>query len=112
MVVIGDYERELVSHLISMLQSIPGVRIYGITDPRCYHERVPTVVFAMDGHTPTEIAAYLGKNHIYVWDGNYYAVEVLKTLGHEEDGLVRVGLAHYNTHTEIERLEVALKQLT
>jgi cysteine desulfurase family protein (TIGR01976 family) len=112
MVVIGDYERELVSHLISMLQSIPGIRIYGITDPQRFSKRVPTVVFSMEGHTPTEIAAYLGENHIYVWDGNYYALEVLKTLGHEEDGLVRVGLAHYNTHAEIERLEAALRQLT
>lgn len=111
MAVIGEYERELVGHLISMLQSFPNVRIYGVTDPQRFGERVPTVVFTMEGHTPQEIAEYLGKQHIYVWDGNYYAVEVMKTLGHEEQGMVRVGLAHYNTHAEIERLEAALHKL-
>jgi cysteine desulfurase family protein (TIGR01976 family) len=111
MAVVGEYERELAAHLISMLQSFPKVRIHGITDPQRLDERVPTVVFMMEGHTPLEIAEYLGKQHIYVWDGNYYAVEVMKTLGYEEHGLVRVGLAHYNTHDEIERLGAALKQL-
>ena len=86
MAVVGEYEGELVAHLISMLQSIPAVRIYGITDPQRMGERVPTVVFTLEGHSPLEIAEYLGKQHIYVWDGNYYAVEVMKTLGHEEDG--------------------------
>jgi cysteine desulfurase family protein (TIGR01976 family) len=111
MAVVGEYERELVAHLISMLQSFSNVQIYGITDPQRLGERVPTVVFTMEGHSPLEIAEYLGKQHIYAWDGNYYAVEVMKTLGHEEDGMVRVGLAHYNTHAEIERLEAALRKL-
>jgi selenocysteine lyase/cysteine desulfurase len=94
-----------------MLRTIRGVRIYGITDPQRYGERVPTVVFTMDGHTPLEVAEYLADHHIYVWDGNYYAVELMKRLGHEEQGMVRVGLAHYNTHAEIERVEVALRRL-
>ncbi|HLU10621.1 MAG TPA: aminotransferase class V-fold PLP-dependent enzyme, partial [Oceanobacillus sp.] len=111
MAAIGEYERELVAHLIEMLQGFPKIRIHGICDPQRLNERVPTVVFAMEGHTPLEIAEYLGKQHIYVWDGNYYAVEVMKTLGYEEHGLVRIGLAHYNTHDEIERLETALRQL-
>lgn len=111
MAAIGEYERELVAHLIEMLQGFPKIRIHGICDPQRLNERVPTVVFAMEGHTPLEIAEYLGKQHIYVWDGNYYAVEVMKTLGYEEHGLVRIGLAHYNTHDEIERLEMALRQL-
>jgi selenocysteine lyase/cysteine desulfurase len=94
-----------------MLQTIPGVRIYGITDPQRFDERVPTVVFTKEGHTPLEIAEHLAKDHIYVWDGDYYAIEVMKALGQEEHGMVRVGLAHYNTHAEIERFEAALRKL-
>lgn len=105
------YELELVTHLIDMLQTIPGLQIYGITDSARYHERVPTVVFALEGSTSLQVAEHLAQQHIYVWDGNYYAVEVMKTLGYEEDGLVRVGLAHYNTHDEIDRLEAALRKL-
>lgn len=111
MAVLGEYERELVKYLIEVLQAIPGVRIYGITDPTRYHERVPTVIFTMEGRTPTEIAQYLAQQHIYVWDGNYYAVEIMKRLGYEEEGMVRVGLAHYNTHAEIERLGFALQTI-
>ncbi|MBZ0281142.1 MAG: cysteine desulfurase-like protein [Anaerolineae bacterium] len=110
MAALGVYERELVTHLIEMLQSIPGVTIAGITDPARYAERVPTVVFTKTGHTPQAIAQYLAAQNIYVWDGNYYAVEIMNRLG-KVDGMVRVGLAHYNTHAEIDRLEAALQSL-
>lgn len=106
------YEQELVRHLIEMLEAIPGVQIFGICDRERRAERVPTVVFAIDGFTSRETAEYLARQHIYVWDGNYYAVEVMKALGYEEHGLVRVGLAHYNTHDEIDRLETALRRLS
>lgn len=109
MVVLAAHERELVAYLIERLQSLPGVRIFGITDPARYRERVPTVVFTIDGHTPLEIAEHLAQKHIYVWNGNYYAQEIMERLGHGEHGMVRVGLAHYNTREEIERLEEAMR---
>jgi cysteine desulfurase family protein (TIGR01976 family) len=111
MLALSQYERELVTHLIDVLQCVPGIQIYGITDPTCYDRRVPTVVFTKEGYTPLQIAEYLAAQHIYVWDGNYYAVEIMGRLGHTEHGMVRVGLAHYNTHEEIERLERALLAL-
>jgi cysteine desulfurase family protein (TIGR01976 family) len=111
MAVLGTYERELVAHLIEMVMRMSGVRIFGITDAARYGERVPTVVFTKEGHPPTQIAEYLGRHHIYVWDGNYYAQEIMQRLGHGERGMVRVGLAHYNTHEEIERLGAALSAL-
>lgn len=110
MAALGAYERELVTHLIEMLQSIPGITIAGITDPARYADRVPTVVFTKAGHTPQAIAQYLAAQNIYVWDGNYYAVEIMNRLG-KVDGMVRVGLAHYNTHAEIDRLEAALRAM-
>ncbi len=108
MAVLGEYERELAAHLIEMLLTIPGVKIAGITDPTRLAERVPTVVFVREGHSPDAIAEYLAQQDIYVWSGNYYAVEIMARLGHAEHGMVRVGLAHYNTHAEIDRLEAAL----
>ena len=111
MAALGDYERELVAHLIQVLQSFPDITIAGITDPARYHERVPTVVFTKTGHTPEAIAEHLAANNIYVWDGNYYAVEIMNRLGNGEHGMVRVGLAHYNIHDEIDRLGEVLRQL-
>lgn len=104
-------ERDLVAHLIDMLQRLPGVHIAGIIDPARYDERVPTVVFTRDGYTSSEVARRLAAEDIYIWDGDYYAIEVMRRLGHAEHGMVRVGLAHYNTHQEIDRLEAVLRRL-
>ena len=90
---------------------IPSVTIAGITDPARFHLRVPTVAFVMENHTADEIAQHLAKNHIYVWSGNYYALEIMERLGHGEHGMVRVGIAHYNTEDEIQRLLDVLSKL-
>ena len=111
MSVISAYESELVAHLIEVLQAVPGVQIAGITDPSCFDQRVPTVVFTLAGHTPRAVAELLAAQHIYVWDGNYYAVEIMNRLGHEANGMVRIGLAHYNTHDEIDRFAAVLRAL-
>jgi len=107
----ANYERELVTHLIDVLQRLPGVTIAGIVDPDRYQDRVPTVVFALESHTPEQIATHLAQNSVYVWDGNYYAVEIMNRLGRSEHGMVRVGLSHYNTHEEIDRFETVMKSL-
>lgn len=113
MLVLSEYERDLVAYLIARLQTLPGISIAGITDPARYHERVPTVVFSMEGHTPRAIAEHVAADHIYLWDGNYYALAIMERLGKEaEGGMVRVGLAHYNTKEEIDRLIASLGKLS
>jgi cysteine desulfurase family protein (TIGR01976 family) len=111
MTTLTRYEQGLVSHLLDVLERLPGARIYGITDRTRLHERVPTVVFTHERHSSLEIAEHLARQGVYVWDGNYYAVEIMNRLGHAHDGMVRVGLAHYNTHAEIDRFEAALRGL-
>ena len=108
---IHAYETTLLSQLIEGLQAIPGITIAGITDPARYGERLPTVVFIKDGHTPEHIATTLADQHIYVWNGNYYAVEIMNALGRSEHGMVRVGLAHYNTTEEVDRFLEAVRSL-
>jgi cysteine desulfurase family protein (TIGR01976 family) len=105
-----DYERGLTAHLLDVLEANPQVQIAGVRDRTRLHERVPTVVFSHARHTPTEVAAHLARHGISVWDGNYYAVEVMARL-EKPDGMVRVGLAHYNTHAEIDRFAEALAAL-
>lgn len=106
---IQAYERTLSKALLDELATLPGVRVHGITDPARLGERVPTVSFTWAGRHPREIAAALGEQGIFVWDGNYYALAVTRQLGLEErGGMVRVGAAHYNTVDEIKRLGEAL----
>jgi len=106
------YEHDLARALIAGLQAIPGVRIYGITDPKRVAERVATVSFTLAGQHPRRVAEQLGEHDINVWDGNYYAYEIVRRLGLEEGGgMVRVGPVHYNTAGEIEALVAAVRAL-
>jgi cysteine desulfurase family protein (TIGR01976 family) len=102
---IAAYERTLCRHLIDGLQDLPGVHIHGLTDPGDLEDRVPTVSITLDGEHPRAAAERLAAENIFVWDGDYYAWEVVRHLGlHERGGMVRIGLAHYNTTEEIDRL--------
>ena len=73
--------------------------------------RVPTFAFRVDGTTPREVAERLAAQDIAVWDGDYYAVEVMERLGLQPDGAVRAGFVHYNTFEEVDRLLAALAEL-
>jgi cysteine desulfurase family protein (TIGR01976 family) len=107
------YETGLVKQLIERVSAVPGLRIYGITDPARVSERCPTIAFTIEGHRPRDISSFLGQRGIYTWDGHYYAWELIGALGlSERGGMVRVGLVHYNTAGEIERLGAALDELT
>lgn len=103
MIAVRDYERQLVSALIDGLGAIPGVSIAGITDSARFDRRVPTVAMVKQGHAPDDIARYLAENHIYVWSGNYYALEIMQRLN-RPDGMVRIGIGQYNTIEEIYKL--------
>jgi selenocysteine lyase/cysteine desulfurase len=105
------YERGLVTRLLEGLQAIPGVRIYGITEPKRFGERCSTLSLRLGNHNPTTIAAFLGARGIFTWDGNYYALNLTERLGVEsQGGMLRIGLVHYNTVEEVERLLAALRE--
>jgi selenocysteine lyase/cysteine desulfurase len=65
--------------------------------------RVSTFAFNVERRSPRAVAERLGDRNIAVWQGNYYAVEVMKRLGLDE-GAVRAGIVHYNTADEVDRL--------
>lgn len=112
MAAIKEYEKRLFVSLMVGLRNIPGIHIYGITDLARFDYRTPTVAFTIDGKTPRAIAEYLGRSNICVWDGNYYALALMDRLGLEEHGgAVRVGLAHYNTVEEVDRLLTLLANI-
>ncbi len=106
------HERRLISRLIEGLQAIPSARIYGITDPQRFGERCSTLSLRLGNHNPTTIAAFLGERGIFTWDGNYYALNLSERLGVEsQGGMLRIGLVHYNTMEEVERLLAALREI-
>jgi cysteine desulfurase family protein (TIGR01976 family) len=102
--VVNDYEVMLMDRLITGLRSIPQVRIYGITERSHWHQRVATVSIRKEGKTPEELAQKLAEHNVFVWNGNFYALSISERLGVEPSGgLVRLGLAHYNTLDEVDR---------
>jgi len=113
MQVIRGYEYELSRALLESLQEIPGLRLYGLTDPLRLEERVPTFAFRLGDLHPRYVAEQLAARGIAVWDGNYYAINVTERLGLEDSGgMVRVGAVHYNTLEEIDRLRDALLEIS
>jgi cysteine desulfurase family protein (TIGR01976 family) len=103
------YERVLVAKLIVGLLAIPGLQFFGITDPTRFSGRCSTVSFRLPKGTPTDAALFLGDRGIFTWDGNFYALNLTERLGVEKSGgVLRVGLVHYNTVEEVDRLLTAL----
>ncbi|HUJ31745.1 MAG TPA: cysteine desulfurase-like protein [Candidatus Acidoferrum sp.] len=109
---IRAHEIALAARLIEGLLKIPGLRFFGISDPARFAHRVPTVAVRFAKHTPLEAATFLGDRGIFTWDGNYYALNLTERLGVEKDGgFLRIGIVHYNTGEEIDRLLAALNDL-
>jgi len=102
---ITAHEHELGERFLAGLPE--SITLYG---EQTMDGRVPTFALNVDGRSPTDVAARLGERGIFVWDGNYYALEVMRSLG-LDDGAVRVGIVHYNTVEEVERLLDELTQL-
>ena len=112
MTAIVAYERDLVGRLIDGLRAIPAVTIHGIADRARATERVPTVSVSIDGVEPRVAAAALGRDGIYVWDGDFYATGLIERLGKAEvGGVLRLGLVHYNTAAEVDRTLEAVERI-
>ena len=113
MAAIHAYESELNHALLAALESIPGLRLYGQTDPGKMEQRVATFSFRLKDLHPRLVAEKLAEAGVYVWDGNYYAINVTERLGIEDQGgMVRVGAVHYNTLEEVEKLRLALLKIS
>ena len=108
---IGNYERELATRLLLGLSDMPDIRIWGIADLERLDERVPTVSFTPARLKPQANAEQLADAGIFVWPGNHYALPFTEATGLEPDGTLRIGLLHYNTAEEIDRLLDCLRQL-
>lgn len=106
------YENVLSRRLIDGLLQLPDVTVHGITDPAALGHRVPTISFTHARLSTHAIAAALAEQDIYAWSGHNYALEPARLLGLDEDeGVVRLGVAHYNTMEEIERTLSALTKI-
>ena len=110
---IRAYELDLHARLMQGLKAVRGVRIWGVTDPNRFDtEKAPTISITFDGVTPRDAAKALGEQGIFTWDGDFYAQALIERLGRfESGGVLRLGIAHYNTEQEIDRLLEAVERI-
>jgi len=107
-----QHEMALLVKLVDGLLAIPDLEFFGIRDPKRFSDRCSTVSLRLGNRKPIDIAKHLGDRGIFTWDGNYYALNLTERLGVEQKGgLLRIGIVHYNTTEEIDRLLGALREL-
>jgi cysteine desulfurase family protein (TIGR01976 family) len=114
---IHHYEHGLMNRLLTGLSQIPKIKVYGITDPARFAERCPTIALRVlnqtKDQTPLALSTKLGDQGFFTWDGNYYALNLTERLDVEKSGgFLRIGLVHYNSTEEVDRLLAALREIT
>jgi cysteine desulfurase family protein (TIGR01976 family) len=102
---IVPYEASLSERFLDGIRGIGSIRLYGIADRNRLAERTPTFAIRVGEQHPAETAKTLAERGIFVWDGNYYALEIMERLGLQDSGgAVRIGFCHYNTPAEVDRV--------
>ena len=110
---IRAYEMDLYGRLADGIEAAGSMRIHGITERDRFGERTPTAAVTIDGVAPRAAAEALGREGIATWDGDFYATGLIERLGLASGGgVLRLGLAHYNTADEVDRLVAALQQIS
>jgi len=106
---VKTYEAALAKRFLTGAADIPGLVVYGITQPDLLDQRVPTFSVAIEGAHPADTAAAMRARGLYVRSGDFYAVGVMEHLGlRDRGGLVRIGFVQYTTAEEVDRTLEAL----
>lgn len=110
---IAAWEADLSRQFLHGASTVPGLRLWGISDPARVVERTPTFALRLAGWTPRALAEALGQRGLFSWDGDFYATALIERLGlADSGGVLRVGFAHYTTPAEVDRLLEELRALS
>jgi cysteine desulfurase family protein (TIGR01976 family) len=112
MELVRRYELTLSKHFLGGITRNARIKLYGISDPLEAMRRTPTFAICVDGVGPDDVAQKLSDIGIFVWSGDFYAVDLIERLGlKEKGGVVRIGFVHYNTLEEVDKVLQALQQI-
>jgi len=108
---IEEYEQALCLRMLEGLGNIEGLKIWGITEPNRISERAPTVSFTHPSMSAKELGERLAERGVFVWAGNFYALELTEALGLEPEGVLRAGVLHYNSLEEVDFFVEAVSEI-
>ncbi len=107
---IRAHESSLAARFVDGISALPRVHLHGVPDAD--GPRVATFAVSVEGRPAPEVAAHMAGDGLYVWSGNYYAVNAIDRLGFADNGgLTRIGFVHYNTEAEVDRALESLAAL-
>ena len=109
---ITEYENELSRYFLNKIWELKHIKVHGNKNTDDVNKRTPTFALTIEGKTSHQVAEYLAKHGIFAWSGHFYALDVVRSYGLEKDGLLRIGMLHYNTKREIKELISVLKLLS
>ncbi len=109
---ITEYENELSRYFLNKVWELKHVKVHGIKNTDDVDKRTPTFGLTVEGKTSHQVAEYLAKHGIFAWSGHFYALDVVRSYDLEKEGLLRIGMLHYNTKREIKELISVLKLLS
>ena len=105
------HEESLSRRFLERLRGLERIKLYGIADPAQVSGRVPTFSLRVGNRSSQEVAELFAAKNIFVWWGSFYAYEIAGALGLRDEGVVRIGFAHYNTQTEVDEILEVLTEL-
>jgi cysteine desulfurase family protein (TIGR01976 family) len=109
---IRRYEMDLYRRLVDGLDALPDVRTWGIRERERFEERTPTAAITFRAASPAPVARALAEEGIATWHGDFYATGLIERLGLvDTGGVLRIGLTHYNTAAEVDRLLASLEAI-
>jgi cysteine desulfurase/selenocysteine lyase len=98
------HEQELASYAMEQLEELPGIRIFGPTDPL---RRSGVVSFVMGDAHPHDIATILDSEGVAVRAGHHCAQLVMKRYG--VSATARASFYLYNTRDDVDRLVAGMR---
>jgi cysteine desulfurase family protein (TIGR01976 family) len=106
---IQEYESRLSLRFLQGIADLKQAVLFGLRDPIDVRRRTPTFAIRLEGLHPDEAAERLHHRGIFVWSGNFYAVDLIDRLGlTASGGVIRLGFTHYHTIDEVDRTLDAL----
>jgi len=106
---IRNHEIRLTQCLLTGLQGIPGIIVYG---PKDAQKQCATISFNIKGWAPSEISLRLEEEFgIFCRVGLHCAPAAHKTIGTFPQGTVRFGLSYFNHEEEVDQALQAVQYL-